>query len=260
MDLFAPELRLRLLGGVIDPVTPAEMLAAMGVFVAGGGTAVIASHNSHSLFLQRRTPALKAYFEDADLIQIDSLPMLLWGRLLGLKVGREHRSAYSDWRDAFWSLARDRQLRVFHVGGVPGVGERAAAEIRKSFAGVNLAVHEGYFDVDPQSADSRALRRDIAAFDPDIILVGMGMPRQEAWIAANRHLIGRGVFLSVGVAFDYEAGDVAAAPRWAGRLGAERIHRLLSQPRRLLVRYLVEPWFLTPAALADLGAWFSRRA
>ncbi len=185
--------RVRLLGGVVDPITPGEMLAATEAFVAGGGTAVIANHNSHSLFLLARTPALRAFFDDADLVQIDSKPMILWGRLMGLPVGREHRSTYLDWRDDFWATVRDRGWRVFHVGGAPGVGERAAAEIRKAFPGVQLAEHCGYFDIDPASADSVALRRDIAAFDPDIILVGMGMPRQEQWIAANRDLIGRGV-------------------------------------------------------------------
>jgi N-acetylglucosaminyldiphosphoundecaprenol N-acetyl-beta-D-mannosaminyltransferase len=87
----------------------------------------------------------------------------------------------------------------------------------------------------------------------------MGMPRQEEWIAANRHLIGRGVFFPVGAAFDYEAGVQSAAPRWTGRLGVEWLYRLLSQPRRLAHRYLVEPWFLAPAALADVGARLSRR-
>lgn len=260
MDFFAPALRLHLLGGDVDPVTPAEMLAAAQVFLAGGGTAVIANHNSHSLFLLRKVPALRAFFEEADLTQIDSLPMIFWGRLMGLKVGREHRSTYLDWREDFWTLARERGWRVFHVGGAPGVGERAAAEIRRRHAGVNLAVRNGVFDIDPASADSRALRQDIAAFDPDIILVGMGMPRQEEWIAANRHLIGRGVFFPVGAAFDHEAGEQAAAPRWTGRLGVGWLYRLLSQPKRLAHRYLVEPWFLAPAALADVGARFARRA
>lgn len=251
--------RVRLLGGVVDPITPGEMLAATEAFVAGGGTAVIANHNSHSLFLLARTPALRAFFDDADLVQIDSRPMILWGRLMGLPVGREHRSTYLDWRDAFWATVRDRGWRVFHVGGARGVGERAAAAIRKAWPGVNLAEHCGYFDVDPMSAQSIALRRDIAAFDPDIILVGMGMPRQEQWIAANRPLIGRGVFFPVGAAFDYEAGVQAAAPRWTGKVGLEWLFRLLSQPRRLAFRYLVEPWFLAPAALADIGARLGRR-
>lgn len=251
--------RVRLLGGVVDPITPAEMLAATEAFLAGGGTAVIANHNSHSLFLLPRTPALRSFFEDADLVQIDSLPMILWGRLLGLPVGREHRSTYLDWREDFWATARDRGWRVFHVGGAAGVGETAAAEIRRRFPGVNLAERNGYFDIDPRSAESVALRKDIAAFDPDVILVGMGMPRQEAWIAANRPLIARGVFFPVGAAFDYEAGVQSAAPRWTGKLGVEWLYRLLSQPRRLAFRYLVEPWFLAPAAFADIGARLARR-
>jgi N-acetylglucosaminyldiphosphoundecaprenol N-acetyl-beta-D-mannosaminyltransferase len=120
--------RVRLLGGVVDPITPGEMLAATEAFVAGGGTAVIANHNSHRLFLLRRTPALRAFFDDADLVQIDSRPMILWARLMRLPVSGEHRSTYLDWRDDFWATVRDRGWRVFHVGGAPGVGERAAAE------------------------------------------------------------------------------------------------------------------------------------
>lgn len=255
----APAPRLRLLGGEVDPVTPAQMLAATGDFIARGGTAVIANHNSHSLFLLRRTPALRAFFDTAELVQIDSRPMIAWGRMLGLPLGPEHRSTYLDWRDDFWATAQARGWRVFHVGGAPGVAERAAATIRQRWPGVQLAVHDGFFDIDPDSADSRALRDRIAAFGADIILAGMGMPRQEQWIAANRELIGRGVFFPVGAAFDYEAGEQVAAPRWTGRLGLEWLFRLLSQPRRLAYRYLIEPWYLAPAALADLGAALARR-
>jgi len=259
MNASAPNSRLRLLGGEVDPLTPAEMLAATERFIVGGGTAVIANHNAHSLFLLPRAPALRAFFDEAELVQIDSRPMILWGRLIGLPLRPEHRSTYLDWREDFWATAATKGWRVFHVGGAPGVGERAAGAIRERWPAVDLAVHHGFFDIDPASADSRALREAIAAFDPDIILVGMGMPRQEQWIAANRSLIGRGVFFPIGAAFDYEAGVQTAAPRWTGRLGLEWLFRLLSQPRRLAFRYLVEPWFLAPAALADLGAALARR-
>lgn len=240
----------------MDPVTPAEMLAATEVFLAGGGTAVIANHDSQSLRLLRRTPAVRAFFEDADLTRIDSLPMILWGRLMGLKVGREHRAAYADWRDDFWSLARKRGWRVFHIGCAPGVGERAAAAIRARHAGVNLAVHDGDFDIDPTSMASRALRRDIDAFDADIILVGMTLEKQAAWVADNRSMISRGVFLPVGSAFEVEAGERSAAPGWTSDLRLSWLYRLLSRGGR----YLVQPWALTPAALADVSARFARRA
>lgn len=248
--------RLHLLGGEVDAVTPDEMLAAAEIFLEGGGTAVIANHNAHSLFLLPRAPGLKAFFDEAELVQIDSLPMILWARLLGLPVGRQHRSTYLDWREAFWERARDNNWRVFHLGCAPGVGDKAWAAITDRWPGVNLAVHHGYFD--QHGPENDAVLKAIADFDPDIILVGMGMPLQEGWIAANRDRIRRGVFFPVGAAFDYEAGVQTAAPRWTGRLGIEWLYRLLSQPRRLAYRYLVEPWFLAPAMLADLGAALRR--
>jgi N-acetylglucosaminyldiphosphoundecaprenol N-acetyl-beta-D-mannosaminyltransferase len=249
---LAPNPRVRILGGEVDPLTPQGMLAATEVFLAGGGTAVIANHNAHSLYLLRRSPELRAFFADADLVQIDSLPMILWGRLMGLDVGREHRSTYLDWSEAFWERAAARGWRVFHLGGAPGVGAKAREAILKRHAGVILEEHHGYFEM--QGLENHAVLRRIADFGPDVIMVGMGMPRQEAWIAANRTRIGRGVFFPVGAAFDYEAGVQVAAPRWMGRMGVEWLFRLVSQPGRLAYRYLVEPWSLAPAMVDDLLA------
>lgn len=254
----APSHRIRLLGGDVTPLTPAQMLAATEGFLARGGAAVIANHNTHSLFLIRRSEPLRRFFAEADLVQVDSRPMIAWGRLLGLPLRPEHRSTYLDWREDFWALARDRSWRILHVGGEPGVGERAKAVLEARFPGLNLKVRHGFFALD--GADGEALLAEAAAFDPDIILAGMGMPRQEAWIAMARQRLGRGVFFPVGAALDYEAGEQAAAPRWTGKIGLEWLFRLLSQPRRLAYRYLIEPWFLLPAAVADIGAAMKRRA
>jgi N-acetylglucosaminyldiphosphoundecaprenol N-acetyl-beta-D-mannosaminyltransferase len=259
MDLSATfdSPRVRILGGDVDPLTPDGMLAATEAFVAGGGTAVIANHNAHSLALLRQSAAMRAFFDDADLVQIDSLPMILWGRLMGQPVGREHRSTYLDWSETFWDRAARCGWRVFHVGGEPGVGAKARQAILERHPGVVLEEHHGYFNV--EGLENHAVLRKIAEFGPDIILVGMGMPRQEAWIAANRYRIGRGVFFPVGAAFDYEAGVQPPAPRWMGKVGLEWLFRLVSQPGRLAYRYLVEPWSLTPAMLADLRASTARR-
>ena len=80
--------RVSILGGEVDLVTPAEMLHLTEALVSAGGPAVIANHNAHSLALTRRSPAMRDFFADADLVQIDSTPMILWARLLGLPVER----------------------------------------------------------------------------------------------------------------------------------------------------------------------------
>ena len=96
-------------------------------------------------------------------------------------------------------------------------------------------------------------------FKPHILFVGMGMPRQESWIATVFYDLPACVVFSVGAAFDYEAGVQKSAPRWMGRVGLEWAYRLLHDPRRLFHRYCVEPWSLAPLALRELGAAFALR-
>jgi N-acetylglucosaminyldiphosphoundecaprenol N-acetyl-beta-D-mannosaminyltransferase len=254
----APPRRVRLLGGEVDPITPGEVLQRVDRAASGGEPALIANHNAHSLFLIRRSAALKAFFAQADLIQIDSTPLILWGRLLGLPLTRKMRSTYLDWRDDFWRLAEARRWRVFYLGGAPGVADAAAARLGQRYPGVRIACRHGYFDHAPNSQDSRQVLAAIAAFDPQVLLVGMGMPLQELWVLENHAAIGRGAILTVGAAFDYEAGAQSAAPRWTGRLGVEWLARLIGQPRRLAGRYLVEPWSLIGPALGDIAAALAR--
>lgn len=244
--------RVRLLGGEFDLVTPAQVLAVTQQVIETRGLAVIANHNAHSLYLCRRSAAMRAFFAQADLIEVDSTPVIAWGRLLGAPVSRAHRSTYLDWREDFWRLADAHGWRVFYLGGAPGVADTAITRLSARWPGARLAAQHGYIDAAAGSADNAALLARIAAFDPDVIFVGMGMPRQEQWILDHRAQLARGAVFSVGAAYDYEAGVQSAAPRWMGRAGVEWLYRLATQPRRLAFRYLVEPWFLAPAALADV--------
>jgi N-acetylglucosaminyldiphosphoundecaprenol N-acetyl-beta-D-mannosaminyltransferase len=120
-------------------------------------------------------------------------------------------------------------------------------------------VRDGYFDMAADSADSVAIRDEIEAFAPDVVMVGMGMPRQEAWVVRNHALIKPCAIFTVGAAFDYEAGVQKAAPRWMGRLGVEWLFRLVVDPMRLFRRYCIEPWSLIPAALRTLGGGLARQ-
>ena len=252
--------RVRLLGGDVDLTTPGETLRFADEAVQAGGTALIANHNAHSLFLIRRSATMRAFFAAADLIQIDSTPLILWGRLLGLPTRRAMRSTYLDWRDDFWRLAEARRWRVFYLGGAPGVAEAAARRLSEAHPLATLGWRHGYFDQAPASPENRQVLDEIAAFDPDILFVGMGMPQQEAWVLENRASLKRGAIFTVGAAFDYEAGVQRTPPRWTGRLGVEWLARLFHEPRRLAFRYLVEPWSLVGPALHDIGQALARSA
>lgn len=220
----------------------------------------IANHNAHSIYLTKKNPEFAAFFERADLIEVDSTPLIFFTRILGLHSRRFHRCTYLDWRDHFWSVAARQQWRVFYLGGAPGVAAEAATRLSARYPGVEITTRDGFFDMSADSAENAAVVKQIADVEPHILFVGMGMPRQEIWIHRNQPLLPPTVTLSVGAAFDYEAGVQCPAPRWMGGLGIEWLFRLVGDPRRLFARYCIEPWWLIGPALSDVAyaAWKGR--
>ena len=250
--------RIRLLGQVMDKVRPEEVMHQLEAWVENGVKAVIANHNLHSLHLIRTEPRLAEFYALADMVQIDSTPLIAFGRLVGRGTRRKHRSTYLDWREHFWSLADRKGWRVMFIGGAEGVADAAAERLKARHGRVDLAVRSGYFDATPGSEDNRQLVEAANAFAPQVLLVGMGMPRQEIWIADHLDALPGCVVLNVGAAFDYEAGVQRAAPRWMGKAGLEWLYRLAVDPRRLFHRYCVEPWHLIGPIMDDLRSALRR--
>jgi N-acetylglucosaminyldiphosphoundecaprenol N-acetyl-beta-D-mannosaminyltransferase len=246
-----PIRRISLLGGDVDLITRDGVMAWVAQAVGDQRKAIIANQNLHSLYLMRREPNMASFYALADVIEIDSMPLVYWGRLLGFPSSRRNRCTYLDWRDDFWRLAAAGCWRVYCLGAPQGVAQLAARRLMREWPGVEIRTHHGYFDRSLGS-QSDAVLEDINGFEPDVLLVGMGMPVQETWIARNFDALRSGVVLSVGAAFDYEAGLQKAAPRIWGALCLEWLYRLAHQPRRLARRYLVEPWSLIGPALGDL--------
>ncbi len=248
-----PEERVRVLGGLMDLVKAAEVFHFTDACIKAGRKAIVANHNLHSLYLIRRDPELRAFYELSDLVEVDSIPLIFWARLVGRSSRRFHRCTYLDWRDDFWARVERERYRVFFVGGQPGVAERAIERIRAQWPSVQIGAHHGYFDARADADENRTVVDQVRAFAPDILLVGMGMPRQEAWIYRNYEALPACAMFTVGAAFDYEAGAQAPCPRWIGQLGAEWLFRMLTNPR-LSARYAFEPWCLIGPAFADLAS------
>jgi len=245
-------LRITLLGEGMDLVTEDEVMAHVAQRVSERRRTIVVNHNAHSLALARRIAEMRSLYQRADLIEVDSTPLIFWGRLLGEPIRPEHRCTYLGWRDLFWREAGRRGWRVFLLGGRPGVAQMAAERLAIAAPGASMKAHHGYFDMRPESPALEAVLAQINRFAPDVLLVGMGMPRQEVFIERNHGRLNAYAILPVGAALDYEAGAQTPAPRVLGRLGLEWAFRLAADPARLLPRYLLEPWTLLPAATADL--------
>ena len=123
--------RVTILGQAMDLVKPEEVLHHIQQAVRQSAKSLIANHNLHSLYLMQKRPELGAFYDKADLIEVDSTPLIWFSRALGLHSRPFHRCTYLDWRGHFWSLADREGWRVMAVGGAPGVGETAARRRRR---------------------------------------------------------------------------------------------------------------------------------
>jgi N-acetylglucosaminyldiphosphoundecaprenol N-acetyl-beta-D-mannosaminyltransferase len=200
---------------------------------------------------------MRRFYERAHRVHFDGMPVVWMARRLGYALEPRHRVTYVDWIGELCRRAAASGWRLFYLGGRAGVAVTAAECLRRDHPGLQIETRPGYFDAGSESPENLAAVAAIRDFAPQVLLVGMGMPRQERWILENFDRLEANVILNAGACFDYVAGVAATPPRWAGRLGLEWLFRLGREPRRLAGRYLVEPWFILRLFVAELG---TRRA
>jgi N-acetylglucosaminyldiphosphoundecaprenol N-acetyl-beta-D-mannosaminyltransferase len=232
------------LGINVQHLTMGALNTVIETIINHEGRAVIANHNLHSVHLYHSDPTLRLFYERATFTHADGMGVVLLSRLCGCHLSREHRTTYVDWLPSLMALAVRNRWRVFYLGSKSGVLEKGAALLRKDHPGLMLHTHHGYFDSRPNSVENQLLLDRINVLRPHLLLVGMGMPRQEHWIAKHSTSLDCNVILPAGAAMDYVAGAIPTPPRWAGRMALEWFFRLLAEPRRLSYRYLIEPWLV----------------
>ena len=241
-----------LLGVRVDPLSLAALTAAVTDAVNSGRRCVIANHNLHSICLHRRDERLRAFYRLAHLTFIDGMSIIFAGRLLGFPMRREHRVTYVDWLDPLMATAAASGWRVMYLGGARGVAHRGAAVLRSRHPRLSIETMHGFFDPARDGEENREVLREIRTVAPELLMVGMGMPRQEHWILENLPSLPSCVVLTAGAAITYAAGVVPTPPRWAGQIGMEWLFRLVAEPRRLWKRYLLEPWSALGLLVRDL--------
>ena len=228
-------------GFKITPITAPEILDLIDTTIANNETCLIASQNLHGIYMYFTDEAFRAVHERA-YVHIDGMPVVWLGRLAGLEVRAEQRTGWIDWFMPLMRRAAEEGWRVFYLGAEPEVLDRGLRYVENRVPDIKLAGHHGYFDATPGSPENRGVVAAINAHVPQLLIVGMGMGRQERWILDNLDDLDVNCIGTAGACLEYFAGAVPTPPRWLGRWGLEWAYRLLSNPRRFWWRYLVEPW------------------
>lgn len=198
---------------------------------------VVTPNVDHCVMLAENEVFRRAY-DAAALVLADGFPVVLASRLLGRSL--PERVTGADLIPALFQAATaERPVSVYLLGAMPGVGEKAARRIRATWPHVRVVgTYSPPFGFEKNDEENRAIIGRINAASPDLLVLGLGAPKQELWIHQNASRLDARVALCVGATIDFLAGNKARAPKWMGRCGLEWIHRVATEPQRLAKRYL----------------------
>jgi N-acetylglucosaminyldiphosphoundecaprenol N-acetyl-beta-D-mannosaminyltransferase len=236
--------RVDVLGVGVDPLSVEGLQAEIRRLLREDAHALALNVNARCLNLCYEDPALRGFFNRAEVVFCDGAGVVLAARILGGRI--PGRITYADWAWRLAAFAAAEGFSLYLLGARPGVARAAAKRLVERYPDLRISgVHHGYFDHRAGSPENEAVVREINAARPDILLVGLGMPLQERWLMQNWALIDAGVALTGGAVFDYVSGRLRRGPRLLTDNGFEWLARLLVEPRRLWRRYLVgNPLFL----------------
>ena len=213
----------------------------------------------HTVMASQEDPALRAAVLGADFTVPDGQPLIWAMNALGHDLSS--RVYGPDLMDKACARAARTGQRFYLYGGrSQGALVELARMLRLKHPGLQIVGgHAPPFRA-LTGAEDEAIVADLQRCRPDVVWVGIGVPRQEKWMARMRHRLNAPVLIGVGAAFDFHAGIVAQAPERLQRLGLEWAFRLSQEPRRLWRRYLrYNPWFVAGFVRQYLGYRLAHR-
>ena len=208
-------------------------------------------------FQRARHPELLDVLRHSDLVTADGFPIIWLSRIAGRPL--PHRVCGSDIVPRLAARAAKEGLSLFLLGGGEGVGPRAALALQARNPGLRIAgtaapmIHAAGPGLTSAEEDDAALVDEINESGADILLLGLGNPKQELWFNRNRHRLEVPVSIGVGGTFEFIVGTVKRAPVWMQRCNLEWLFRVTQDPARLWSRYAVGMFKL--AALSVPLVW-----
>jgi N-acetylglucosaminyldiphosphoundecaprenol N-acetyl-beta-D-mannosaminyltransferase len=194
----------------------------------GKGTHVV-TLNAEMTMQAEQNDSLAQVIQGAELVVPDGAGVVLYLQLL-LRQKVQRCPGIELAETLLQEIGRRAEgIKVFFYGGAPGVAQKAADFWCSQLPGLEVSgVHSGFHS--PEQEEE--LRQTLAQSNPQVIFVGLGVPRQELWIAQNRHLCPQAIWVGVGGSFDIWSGNKTRAPRWLANNNLEWLYRLYKEPWR----------------------------
>lgn len=231
--------RMRLMNTEIDNLTMDETLDAIDSLIKEDNCSYVVTPNVDHIVQLEKDEELKRVYENASLILTDGKPLIWISNWY--KTSIKEKISGSDLFPRVCDLAAKKGYTMYLLGAAEGVADKAAKNLMNKYKGLNIVgTYSPPFGFEKDKLELKKIERQIQEVHPDILIVGLGCPKQEKYMYHHCKELDVPISFGLGASIDFEAGNIKRAPRWMSEHGLEWLYRITQDPKRLAKRYLVD--------------------
>lgn len=182
---------------------------------------------------------LQKVYKNASLILTDGKPLIWISKWY--KTPIKEKISGSDLFSRVCQLAANKNCTMYLLGAAEGVADTAARNLMKKYPGLNIVgTYSPPFGFEKNKQEMNKIKTQIQDVHPDILIVGLGCPKQEKFMYYHCKELGVPISFGLGASIDFEAGNIKRAPKWMSNHGLEWLYRFSKEPKRLFKRYFVD--------------------
>lgn len=224
--------RISFLGIEVGVLTKKEIVGLLLGFLKGDYPRTVFYLNAHCVNIAHSDPDYRSVLNKADLVYAGGQGVVWAAKILGSPL--PERVNILDFFDLLAKELRKTKLTIYLLGGRPRIVKKTEEVLKEKGLEI-IGSRDGFFD----KTEEPQIIREINNLKPHILMVGMGVPKQEKWIYSHLNELDVHLCWAVGGVFDLFAGRLKRAPRWVSNCGLEWLYLGLQNPKRLLRRYLL---------------------
>ncbi|WP_443668221.1 WecB/TagA/CpsF family glycosyltransferase [Holdemanella porci] len=231
--------RINFMNTTIDNLTMNETLIEIDKLIRLNECAYVVTPNVDHIVQLERDEELKRVYENASLILADGKPLIWISKFY--KTPIKEKISGSDLFPKVCDLAAKKGFTMYLLGAAEGVAAKAAKNLMQKYKGLNIVgTYSPPFGFEKDKKELDRIKQQIQKVHPDILIVGLGCPKQEKFMYHHCKELGVPISFGLGASIDFEAGNIKRAPKWMSEHGLEWLYRITQDPKRLAKRYLVD--------------------
>lgn len=231
--------RIKFMNTCIDNLTMLETLNEIDKLIQKKNCSYVVTPNVDHIVRLEKDAELQKVYKNASLILTDGKPLIWISKWYRTPI--KEKISGSDLFPKVCELAANKNYTMYLLGAAEGVADTAARNLMKKYPGLNIVgTYSPPFGFEKNEQEINKIKAQIKDVHPDILIVGLGCPKQEKFMYYHCKELGVPISFGLGASIDFEAGNIKRAPKWMSEHGLEWLYRITQDPKRLVKRYLVD--------------------